>query len=155
MIKYLVIAACTCCIALTYSCEGSKKGTAVAAPVNDTINDWLYKRVVKDKELYASTTEVLLIDTAYMNRDTLHVLTQKIQACEAENFDLFWSGMMAKSLPPQLPVKLFLLNDPACKEQHRFHLTFNVKPMHPGDANSKGTAIIKLAGMKTGIKYDY
>lgn len=153
--KQLLIAVCICSIALIYSCEGGKKSTTAQAPVNDTINDWLYKRVLKDKELYGSTTEVFLIDTAYINKDTLHILTGKIQACDAENFDLIWSGMMTKSLPPQLPVKLFLLNDPACKEQHRYHLTFNAKPMHPGDANSKGTAIIKLSGMKTGISYSY
>lgn len=153
--KQLLIVVCVCSIALIYSCEGSKKSTTAQAPVNDTVNDWLYKRVLKDKDLYGSTTEVFLIDTAYMNKDTLHVLTGKVQACDAENFDIIWSGMMAKSLPPQLPVKLFLLNDPSCKEQHRFHLTFNVKPMHPGDANSKGTAIIKLSGMKTGISYSY
>ncbi len=151
--KQLLIAVCLCSMALIYSCEGSKKSTTAQAPVNDTVNDWLYKRVLKDKELYGSTTEVFLIDTAYMNKDTLHVLTGKVQACDAENFDIVWNGMMAKSLPPQLPVKLFLLNDPSCKEQHRFHLTFNAKPMHPGDSNSKGTAIIKLSGMKTGISY--
>jgi hypothetical protein len=61
--------------------------------------------------------------------------------------------MMTKSLPPQIPVKLFLLNDPACREQHRFHLTFNTKPLH--DANAKGSAVIKLSGMKTGIAYSY
>ena len=154
--KQLLVAVCICSIALIYSCEGGKKSTAVQPPVNDTINDLLYKRIVKDKDLYASTTEVFLIDTAYMNKDTLHVLTQKVQACDAENFDIFWSGMMAKSLPPQLPVKLFLLNDPACKEQHRFHLTFNAKPLRSAnDSTKSGTAIIKLSGKKTGVKYSY
>lgn len=154
--KQILIAACVCSIAFIYSCTGSKKtATAPPAAVNDTINDWLYKRTLKDKELYGSTTEVLAIDTAYINKDTLHVLTGKLQACDAENFDLIWNGMMAKSLPPQLPVKLFLLNDPACKEQHRFHLTFNTKPMRPGGEGSKGSAIIKLSGMKTGITYSY
>lgn len=156
MIKQTLVALSIIAVVSTYSCSGSKKTAAAPAPpVNDTINEYLYKRVLKDKELYGNTTDVLPIDTAYISRDTLHVLTGKLQACDAENFDLIWSGMMTKSLPPQIPVKLFLLNDPTCKEQHRFHLTFNTKPMHPGGENSKGSAVIKLSGMKTGITCSY
>ena len=154
MIKQALFVLGTIAIVGIYSCSGGKKAAnAPALPVNDTISEQLYKRVLKDKDLYGTTTDVLPIDTAYINKDTLHILTGKLQACDSENFDLIWSGAMLKSLPPQLPVKLFLLNDPTCKEQHRFHLTFNAKPLH--DANAKGSAIIKLGGMKTGITYSY
>lgn len=111
------------------SCTTQKQNGAASTPVEDTITDNSFRKLVKDKELYNSTTELVPLDTVYLSKDTLHLLTKKIQACDADNFTLMWNGAMMKSLPPQTNVKLFQLLDTQCKARHPFHLTFNISSL--------------------------
>lgn len=144
-------------IAGIFSCKPQKKAQAAQRPSEDTITDFSNRKVITDKELYASTTEIIAIDTAFLTKDILHILTKKIQACDAENFKLFWDGKFMKSLPPQTNVKLFLMNDAACKELHPFHLTFNISSVHfkTDSLNPNRTTIIRLGNWRTAMRHDF
>lgn len=140
-------------ILFVFACNTNKK-VSDAAPVisNDTITDLSNRRVMKDAELFSSITDGITIDTFFIVKDSFHILTSKVQACESENFKLVWSGKTTKSIPPQTSLKLYLMNDPACKEQHRFHLSFNVAPMKTkGDSVQK--MLLKLGGAKQNLLY--
>jgi hypothetical protein len=160
-----VIAAALITILIGHSCKTPKQATLAAVPeppaITDTITDLSSKKPIKNKELYAATTDMVPLDTAYLNKDTLHILTKKINACEADKFQLMWNGMMAKSLPPQASIKLFLLNEGTCKEMHHFHLTFNVTPLRfkqdsiRTDTLQTKTTIIKLGGLKQNMFYNF
>lgn len=157
MNKLIVLSAVA--LSLLYSCQNAKNiaaANALAAASQPLISDSTAKKLMKDKELYAATNETIPLDTAYISKDTLHVVTTKVNACDADNFKLMWNGMMTKSMPPQTSVKLFLLSDPTCKETHPFHLTFSLKPMHnkqqqPGNS----TIMVRVSGFKEMLKYSY
>lgn len=148
---------------LIYSCKTTKPTSAVAVPVVDTITDLSFKKVIKDKELYLSTTETIAFDTVYVSKDTLHLLTKNIQACDADNFKLIGNGMYMKSLPPQTNVKLFQLNDVECKEKHQFHLSYNIAPLQmkrdssftKGDSIVEKAVLIHLGNWARTLKYVY
>lgn len=108
------------------SCKTQKNQSAAVAPVNDTISDFSCHKIIRDKELYKIITERVPVDTAYLSKDTLHVITPAIQACDAANFKLFWNGKLEKP-PLSTVVKLFQRVDAGCNESHSFHLTFNTK----------------------------
>ncbi|MBK7148574.1 MAG: hypothetical protein IPH78_07035 [Bacteroidetes bacterium] len=142
-------------IALTESCKNTEKAksSTIAPVVNDTVTDLSNRKIIKDAELYAAVTDAILIDTIYLSKDSLHLLTSKIRACESENFKLLWNGKTTKSLPPQVSLKLFLANDAACKEQHRFHLSYHVRSLKmKGD--SAQSLILKVSGAKQFLKYE-
>ena len=145
------------------SCKTTKPAAGATAPVNDTVNDYTFRKVNRDKELYAATKELVPLDTVYLTKDTLHILTKKILGCDADNFKLFWNGAMQKSLPPQTSVKLFQQVDAECKEQHRFHLTYNVKSLRIKndtaafnlDSCAAKTTLLRWGGYKELVKYEY
>ncbi len=147
---------------LIFSCKTSKPAAATAAPVIDTVYDYSFKKITRDKELYNSTTETVPLDTVYLTKDTLHILTKNILACDADNFQLMWNGMMMKSLPPQTNVKLFQLLDTQCKEKHHFHLTYNLTPLQmrrdssytKSDTTGK-SVIVHIGNWQRTLKYSY
>src|SRR5688572_22029055 len=121
-------------IALTLfaaSCKTSKKVADVAPPVVviDTLSDYSSRKVIRNNHIFTSTTDVVPLDTVYLSKDTLHVLTKKIPGCDEDSFMLIWDGKMRKSLPPMTSVKLLQRVDPACTERHYFHLTYNIRPL--------------------------
>jgi len=154
MNKLIVLSAT---LSFLYGCQNTKNVAAAnAAAMQQLIADDTGKKLTKDKELYAATNETMPLDTAYINKDTLHVITTKVNACDADNFKLMWNGMMTKSMPPQTSVKLFLLSDPTCKETHPFHLTFSLKPMHnKQDQITNNTIMLRVSGWKEMLKYVY
>lgn len=155
MIRKTGLLAVLIVLVLACACKTSKRA-ANPEPYQETLTDLSHKKVIKDKELYLATTEVIPIDTVYLNKDTLHILTQKIQACDADNFSLMWNGMMMKSLPPQTNLKLFLLNEGTCKEMHKFHLTFNVHNVRvKSDSTNNGSTIIRLGNWRNTVTYEY
>lgn len=141
-------------LAFTESCKNTEKAKAsvAAPPANDTMVDLSNKKIMRDPELYAAITDAFAIDTIYLIKDSLHLLTSKIQACETENFKLLWNGKTTKSLPPQVSLKLFLANEAACKEQHRFHLCYNVRPLK-SKGDSAQSLMIKVNGAKQFLLY--
>ena len=150
-------------IGIIASCKTSKKGIDAAVQVIDTISDYSFRKVMRDKEIFNATTEVVPLDTAYLSKDTLHVLTKRIIGCDEEDFKLIWNGMMMKSLPPQTSVKLFQRLDPTCNERHYFHLTYNIKSLqfkndsisaNPNTMWSKVT-VVRLGGWKNLLKYEF
>lgn len=149
---------------LIVGCKSTRPGTAaVAPPIEDTVTDESFRKLMRDKDLYNAVKEAVPVDTAYLVRDTLHVLTKRILGCDAENFKLFWNGAMAKSLPPQVTVKLFQQVDAACNERHYFHLTYNIKSlklrgenMAPAtDSVAVNSTIVHIGGYKHDVKYGY
>ena len=146
------------------ACKSVQKTAAKIVPsVQDTFTDLSNYKLIKDKELYTAITEVIPLDTAIILKDTLHLYTKRITACDAENFKLFWNGSMAKSLPPQVTVKLFERVDPACKEMHNFHLTFNLSPLKlksdtiepVANDSIKKAVLVRITGIKGFLKYSY
>lgn len=139
------------------SCKLSQPVPATEAPsVEEEITDWRFRKIIKDKELFAATTESVPIDSAKLTNDTLHIYTRKIQACDADIFKLIWSGTMAKSLPPQAALKLLLINDPSCREWHRFHLTYNIASVRfKTDTATQGATLLKLPGLNSGLLYEF
>ncbi len=145
------------------SCKTSGKGMDTAVPIIDTIVDYSFRKVMRDREIFNAATEVVPLDTVYLSKDTLHVLTKRVIGCDEEDFKLVWNGMMAKSLPPQTSVKLFQRLDPACNERHYFHLTYNIKPLRfkedslsetPNTSAVKAT-VVRVGGWKNSLKYEF
>lgn len=157
MNKLLVIILLTsACVLLFFeACKTSKKSTAVAAPEPE----WMYSntnsRAVRDRELFTGIQETIAIDTAYIHRDTLHILTPKITGCDAGKFSLVWNGMFTKSIPPQTSVRLLQVSEPECKKQHRFHLTYNISnvKMKADSARTLQPVSIRLGGWKNTLPY--
>jgi hypothetical protein len=145
--------ACIASILLGIAACKTAKNTAAVTPVYEEIlTEESYRKLIKDKELYNVTTELVQLDSARVNKDTLHVYTKKLQACDAENLKLVWNGSFAKSLPPQATVKLLLINDPSCKEEHRFHITYNIAPLWTKkDSAGTDSLLLKLPGLNNGM----
>ncbi len=132
----------------SYSCKTTKKEDAGGNGKNSGfLTSETFHKPVKDKELFMSTTEVVPLDTVYISKDTLNIFTKKIFGCDADNFKLIWNGDLGKASPPQTAVRLFQLVDGACKERHKFHLTFNISPLKlKGDTSATKTTLIKVGG---------
>ncbi len=139
-----------------FGCKTASKSTAALPPSTELVQDDAFRKVIKNKELYAATNEVIPVDSVYISKDTLHLFTPKIQACNAANLRLLWNGSMAKSLPPQATLKLLLTNDPTCKENHPFHLTYNLSMVKmKNDSTASGSTLIKMFGLKEGVLYQF
>lgn len=146
------------------ACKTSKKTQAPAELPVEWITDESAPKVMNDKEIYAAVTETIPLDSAYIRHDTLHLHTQKMTGCAAEEFKLVWNGAMMKSLPPQTNVRLFHRREPACNERHFFHLTFNIAPLRmkketaslPSDSSSpQRSTVLRVAGWKAPVRYEY
>ncbi len=145
------------------SCKTQRKTIADVAPVEDTLTDNSHRKLLRDKEIFSSVTEVVPLDTVFIRKDTLHLLTKKILGCDTENFKLFWNGTVLKSLPPQANVKLFQQVNADCKERHVFHLTYNISPLRlKNDSLSVSNeslwskvTVVKVGGWKNILKYEF
>ena len=134
-------------IALLCSCKSTKKAAIDNTASTLLITDESFRKPITDKELYKSTTESVALDTVYISKDTLNIITKKINGCDGENFKLIWTGNFDKAVPPQTGVKLFQLGEGACKERHKFHLTYNMAPLKfKGDTATIKTTDIKVGG---------
>lgn len=162
MMKKFFVAAVVLSITIA-SCKTSKKATDVTVQVDDTIIDNSFRKPVRSKELYGSVTELIPLDTVYISKDTLYLLTKRVSGCDEANFKLIWNGMMMKSLPPQTSLKLFQQADPACNEKHRFLLSYNIKSLrfkedtasvNEGTMWSKVT-VVRVGGWKNILKYQF
>jgi hypothetical protein len=140
-------------ISLSLLCCKTSKKVFAEQPVQQVfMNDENFRRLIKDKELFNATTEVVQLDSAFVNKDTLHVFTKKLQACDAENLKLIWNGSYARSLPPQVSLKVLLINDPGCKEENRFHITYNIASVWAKkDTTTVDSLLLKLPGLNSGI----
>lgn len=140
-----------------FGCKTNKPGnTAATIPVNDTLVSTKPHRIIKDKELFAATTEAIRVDTCYVSGSDILILTGKINACDADNFNLIWNGAMAKSLPPKTSLKLLLQADPACKEQHHFLLKFSGKELKwKSDSTATGSILFRIGGYSKELMYNF
>lgn len=145
-------------LALLGACKTAKSPVAEQVNTVEEITDDSYRKVITSRELYTTTTETVVIDSAAVTRDTLHIYTAKLQACDAENFKLIWDGKEVLSVPAKANLKLLLINEPACRETHRFHLTYNIKGVHPKKNTLSlvtDTMLLQLARVKQPVKYAY
>ncbi|MBL0308776.1 MAG: hypothetical protein IPP77_03575 [Bacteroidetes bacterium] len=154
----------SCLILLASACKTSKKAQISSEQTTEQITDESFRKVIRDREIYASITETVPLDSAYISRDTLHIHTVKMNGCDAEEFKLIWNGALLKSLPAQTNVKLFHRLEPACREQHSFHLTFNVAPLRMrhdtalvsnGSSSFQHALLLRIYGWKAPIRYEY
>ncbi len=115
-----------------------------------------FHKPVRDKQFFAATTEIIPIDTAFVSKDSLHIITRKVSGCDAENFKLVWSGNMVKSSPPQTAVRLFKVADIECSEKHKFHLVYNITPLKlKQDSIANKVTTVHLGGWKEPLKYEF
>jgi hypothetical protein len=115
-----------------------------------------FKKPIIDKGLYAATTEVVGIDSAYISGDSLNIITPKITGCDADNFRLMWNGVFSKAKPAQTTVKIFEAVDPACKAKNKFHLSFNIKPLRQKpDSLPNKSVVIRFGNYKPMLQYNY
>jgi hypothetical protein len=143
-------------LVLAAACKTSNKATGGQPAYIETIVDDAFRKPILDKALYIATSEIVPLDTAFIAKDTLHIITKKIQGCDAETFKLMWNGAMAKSLPPQTSVKLLQAVDPACKERHKFHLTYNITPLRfKQDSSASKSTLVRIGGWKEMVKYEF
>lgn len=161
---------------ILYSCHSSKKAgkeavalsgsdsiaykdsLARAAHISDTIIGKIFRRPIRDKELFTAVKDLVTMDTAYIHQDTLHLWTKKLAACEAEKFNLVWNGAMLKSMPPQTTVKLLQTADANCKGSNYLHLTYNITPLRfKEDTLQSGTrtTIVRVNGWKNPLRYEF
>jgi hypothetical protein len=159
MTRYLYIAIALNILAT--SCKTSKKTVDVVVPVIDTIFDYSCRKVIRNNQIFTSTTELVPLDTVYLSKDTMHVLTKQILGCDEETFMLIWDGKMRKSLPPVASVKLLQRVDPSCNERHYFHLTYNLRPLQFKNDSASTTmewskvTAVKLGGWPNVLKYEF
>lgn len=140
-----------------FACKTNKSGSAATtASTNDTLVSTKSQHIIKDKELFAATTEAIRVDTCYVLGSDIMILTGKINACDADNFNLVWNGAMAKSLPPKTSLKILLQADPACKEQHRFLLKFSGKDLKwKSDSTASGSILFRIGGYDKEMLYNF
>lgn len=161
--KYTLVIAALAGLLWVGGCKTSKQGATLAAPVNDTILSDNFSKLNRNKDIYNAITEIVPLDTAWLAKDTLHILTTRVVGCDADNFQLFWNGAIMKSMPPQVTVRLFQQVDGACSERHRFHLLYNVKSLKLShdtttattDTLVKPATILHIGGYKNTVKYAY
>lgn len=148
-------------ILFTQGCKStktSKNNFVKEVAVESIITSTNFRKVEIDKEIFNATTNLPAFDTAYIVADTLHIITGKLQACDAKHFSAFTNGSMMKSLPPQGLVKLFLMTDPTCKTSSLFHLKFNLVNMRfkqDTKENGNRTTIVRLLGWETPLTYRF
>jgi len=156
--KSIVFIFCVSLLLGNAGCKSSKLATEKETTPDAIISSTNFRKIEIDKEIFNATTEMPAFDTAYIIADTLHIITGKLQACDADHFSAFTNGSMMKSLPPQGLVKLFLMADPSCKTSAMFHLKFNLVNMRfKQDARDNGnrTTIVRLLGWETPLTYRF
>lgn len=88
------------------ACKTSKKAESSTNSNSKIIADDLFRKPIRDKQLYLSTNDAVPIEGVYTVKDTLHIITKKIIGCSSDDFKLVWNGDFGKTLPPQTGVKL-------------------------------------------------
>jgi hypothetical protein len=107
-----------------------------------------------DKEIFsAKQADYVPVDTAYIEGDCLHILTGKINLCDANRIKLAWNGALAKSLPPQASFGFLIDKDPECKEEAKYHLTYGLTLIRMRNIGNKIT--IKLKGTPYALTYNF
>ena len=129
------------------SCKTTKKNAADTANTALILIDDSFRKAIVDKEIFKNTIESIPLDTVYLTKDSLNIITKKITGCETENFKLIWNGELGKTSPPTANLKLFQLVDGACREKHKFHLIYNISPLKlKGDTATVKTTQINIGG---------
>jgi len=132
-----------------YACKTSKKTSGDHTANTVVISDALFRKPIKDKDLYRETTEVVPLDTVYVDKDTLNVVTKKLTGCQSDNFKLVWNGTFTKDTPIQTSVKLLQYTPGDCREHHKFHLTYNLTPLKiKHDTNTIKSTLIYFGGWR-------
>ena len=130
------------------ACKTMKKTSSDNSAGNtEVIKDESFRKPLKDKDLFKSTTEVVPLDTVFISKDTLNIYTKRILGCDAANFQLIWNGDLGKAVPPQATVRLFQMVEGSCKEKHKFHLAYNISSLKlKGDTSATQATLIKVGG---------
>ena len=121
-------------------------------PTTETVNDMVYRKPVIDRAIFKSINEVVPLDTVYIVKDTLNIITKKILGCSAESFKLMWNGAITATQPHKAEVKLLEVLDPSCRERHRFHLTYRLNRFQ---SKKDTVTMVTLGGWKRDMGYAY
>lgn len=89
--------------------------------------------VVQDAALYDATSDPFTIVSAVVNGKCLRIEVEYGGGCGDAEFTLVWSGAMMKSLPPQVPMKLHLVDKDNCRSIVRKSFCFDIDQVFDGD----------------------
>lgn len=89
--------------------------------------------VVQDAALYEANSDPFTLVSASMDGKCLKIDVEYGGGCGEAEFTLVWNGAMMKSMPPQVPMKLHLVDKDNCRSIVRKSLCFDVDQVYDGD----------------------
>lgn len=89
--------------------------------------------LIQDANLYDATSEPFTIVSAVVNGKYLKVEVEYSGGCGDVEFSLVWNGAMMKSMPPQMPMKLHLVDKDNCRSIVHKSLCFDINQVYNGD----------------------
>lgn len=91
------------------------------------------KPLVQDANLYEATSDPFTIVSAVVNEKYLKVEIEYSGGCGDAEFSLVWNGSMMKSMPPQIPMKIHLVDKDNCRSVVQKSLCFEINQVYDGD----------------------
>jgi len=119
-------------------CKGKKNGTG------ESVQSALPKVIVDST--YKAGLSTITVDSSGISGNTLRLYVNYSGGCKKHDIDLIWTGIMAKSLPPQLPMALRHNNHgDACRQVVSEFREFDLSPL-----KSKGykTMVLNIQGYR-------
>jgi len=122
MIKHFYL---ICLLAGIAACKSTQ---SKASDKNNTC-----RPVVQDADLYNATSDPFTIVSAVVNDKCLKIEVEYSGGCGDAEFTLVWNGSMMKSMPPQVPMKLHLVDKDNCRSMVRKSFCFDIDQVYDGD----------------------
>lgn len=149
-IKYLPIFF----IIFVAACKTPKNTAGDKQPKREYLEDLTCTPPFDDKELFsAKQADPVPVDSVYIEGDCLHVLTGKMNVCDANRIKLAWNGALMKSMPPQANMGFLVDKDPDCKEEYKFHLSYSLKLMRMRNIGNK--IVLRIKGTTQAVTYNF
>lgn len=117
-------------------CKGKKGATRDSAQL-------ALPKVIVDST-YKAGLNTITIDSSSISGNTLRLYVNYSGGCKKHDIDLIWTGIMAKSLPPQLPMTLRHNNHgDACRQVVSEFREFDLSPLK---SNGYKTMVLNIQG---------
>jgi hypothetical protein len=119
-------------------CKGKKNGTGESAQT-------ALPTVIVDST-YKAGLSTITIDSSSISGNTLRLYVNYSGGCKKHDIDLIWTGIMAKSLPPQLPMALrHNSHGDACRQVVSEFREFDLSPLK---SNGYKTMVLNIQGYR-------
>jgi hypothetical protein len=117
-------------------CKGKKGATRDSAQL-------ALPKVIVDST-YKAGLNTITIDSSSISGNTLRLYVNYSGGCKKHDIDLIWTGIMAKSLPPQLPMALRHNNHgDVCRQVVSEFREFDLSPLK---SNGYKTMVLNIQG---------